>query len=173
MEANINLNESDLKALSSSQRLRIMKSISYKPKTPSDIAEELEKKTPTIIEHLNLLIANGFVVKLSTNDRKYVFYTLSEKGKSLVNSSKKITIILPIALIFISLASLLIIINFATSQQVVAQVVVASASSTGGPQPSQNVITALSFLFSFGILFAGTGILFAYFLLNRRLLATM
>ncbi len=172
MEDHIELGEKDLKALSSSQRLKIIRSIASKPKTPSDIAAELKKSTPTVIEHLNLLMLNGFVVKLSVNDRKYVFYTLSDKGKALADSSKKITIILPLAVVLMSLAAIILAYNVMVQQ--IGPVVAGAVSAGGLPQVSQSPLIYTPILsLSIAVLFVGVAMLILYALLNRRLSTTV
>ncbi len=168
MEDVISLSENDLKALSGSQRLKIIRSIAHKPKTPSDIAVELRKSTPTIIEHLNLLMLNGFVVKLSASDRKYVFYTLSEKGKSIFERSKKITIIFPMAIVLILISVAMIFSNLIQQPSNT----VASASPISGAQsPQQGFITDyLGSLVSVAMLAAGV-ITFVFYLTLRRKLS--
>jgi len=76
------LDRSSLKALSTDTRQDIVKMLSERPHTSSEIARKLGKHVTTITEHLNVLEkANLIIRKESTN--KWVYYTLTQKGEKI------------------------------------------------------------------------------------------
>lgn len=72
-----------LKAISSDTRMDILKYLSKRKYTLSEISKKINLKNPTVKEHLDHLISAGLVVKEdSSNIWKY--YSLSEKGRKLI-----------------------------------------------------------------------------------------
>jgi Ca-activated chloride channel family protein len=74
------------KTLSSDTRLDILKLLEDGEggRTPSFISEKLEKSKATISEHLDRLVEAQLVEKEEVEGRKWVFYRLTPKGKSIV-----------------------------------------------------------------------------------------
>jgi DNA-binding transcriptional ArsR family regulator len=161
MDDDIQLYKRDLSVLSSSTRLKILKTISNKSMVPSDIAIEIGKSQPTVIEHLNTLIANSYVIKLSTKNKKYTFYTLSEKGKDVVSSQKRIRLILYSAILLVILGGVFSIFSYTTSMSTFA----AASSTTSQPYNSG---PAYFFLY-LAILLAGVAGICLYLLMARKL----
>lgn len=93
-EEGIMLTPEMLKALSEKTKIQIMKDLLSGPRIPTDISRELNKSTPTIVEHLEKLISAGLVEKRTQEGRKYVFYALTTVGDDLVSSRRKISIVL-------------------------------------------------------------------------------
>ena len=73
------LDKESLKALSTDTRQEIVKMLSNRPYTASEIAKLTNKHVTTITEHLSVLEKSGLIRrKDSTN--KWVYYELSDKG---------------------------------------------------------------------------------------------
>lgn len=84
-----------LKVLSAETRMDILKELSRGDRTPSDLSKKLNKSNATIVEHLDILAKAGLVKKLESPGKKWVFYTLTERGIGIVSSkSKRLIIIL-------------------------------------------------------------------------------
>ena len=89
-----------LKILSADTRMDILKILSEGGRTPSFISKKLNKTDATIVEHLNALVKAGLVKKIEQPGRKWVFYTLTEKGQGIVSSkSRRLIIVLSASLV--------------------------------------------------------------------------
>lgn len=89
-----------LKVISVDTRLDILKILAEGERNPSFISKKLHKSDATIIEHLETLQKVGLVKKVETPGRKWVFYTLTERGKGIISSkSRRLVIILGISLL--------------------------------------------------------------------------
>lgn len=71
----------DLQLLSNETRAGILQELDSADKIPTDLSNKLGKSKATVVEHLETLASAGFVEKLATPGKKYVFYRLTRKGK--------------------------------------------------------------------------------------------
>ncbi len=84
MEENtITLDEKDLKILNSKTRIKILKILSEKEKTLTQIAEELQLKQPTVLEHLKLLEEKEYIKK-NNKKNQTKRYKLTYKGLKII-----------------------------------------------------------------------------------------
>ncbi|MEM7821365.1 MAG: winged helix-turn-helix domain-containing protein [Candidatus Aenigmatarchaeota archaeon] len=84
-----------LKVLSVDTRMNILKELSKGKRTPSDLSKILNKSDATIVEHLDILAKSELVKKIEEPGKKWVFYTLTEKGYGIISSkSRKLVILL-------------------------------------------------------------------------------
>ncbi len=84
MEENtITLDEKDLKILNSKTRIKILKLLSEKEKTLTQIAEELQLKQPTVLEHLKLLEEKEYIKK-NNKKNQTKRYKLTYKGLKII-----------------------------------------------------------------------------------------
>jgi len=89
-----------LKVLSVDTRMDIIKILSEGARTPSDISKKLGKSDATIVEHLDAMVKVGIVKRVEQPGKKWVFYTLTERGKGIISSkSRRLIIILSISLL--------------------------------------------------------------------------
>lgn len=72
------------KALSSDTRIDIMNTLLEGERTPTDISSKLNKSKATIVEHLDKLREADLVEKIEVDGRKWVFYRLTPRGKSII-----------------------------------------------------------------------------------------
>ena len=78
----------------------ILKELSKGSRTPSDLGKVLGKMDSTIVEHLEALMKVGLVKKIEQPGKKWVFYTLTEKGEAILSKkSRNLVIILSISVI--------------------------------------------------------------------------
>lgn len=98
----ITLDRESFKALASDTRLDILRALDERQKTVTELAKELDLNKATVFEHLETLVKVDLVQKLE-NERKWVYYQLSWKGRRILHP-EKITIALMLSS---SLASLL------------------------------------------------------------------
>ncbi|MCX8200354.1 MAG: winged helix-turn-helix domain-containing protein [Candidatus Micrarchaeota archaeon] len=71
------------KALSSESRVLILKQLSIRRHTQSELAKLLSITSPTVLEHLSVLIESGLVEKVDEG-RKWKYYQLTGKGRELM-----------------------------------------------------------------------------------------
>jgi len=89
-----------LRVLSADTRMDILKILSSGGRTPSFVAKKLKKSDATIVEHLQTLENAGLVKKTVSPRKKWVFYSLTERGHGIVSSkSRRLVIILATSLI--------------------------------------------------------------------------
>ena len=78
MEEKITIDMGTLKAIVVESRLNILKLLSEKSYTLTDIANLLEIKPSTVKEHLDILVKAGLITKEET-ERKWKYYSLTFK----------------------------------------------------------------------------------------------
>jgi DNA-binding transcriptional ArsR family regulator len=84
-----------LKVLAVDTRTDILKILTEGGRTPSFISKKLKKSDATIVEHLEKLEKAGLVKKIEQPGKKWVFYTLTDRGIGIVSSkSRRLVIIL-------------------------------------------------------------------------------
>lgn len=76
------LDKDILKALSSGTRQEILKLLSKRPHTASELAKLLNKHVTTVAEHIDALERSGLITKKETGN-KWIYYTLAPKGDRL------------------------------------------------------------------------------------------
>ncbi|HDP74239.1 MAG TPA: ArsR family transcriptional regulator [Candidatus Woesearchaeota archaeon] len=94
-----------IKALSVDARLNIIRAISDKPKTLTDLSDELGLAASTIKEHLESLVQAALIEREET-DRKWKYYTLTRKGERIVGKRETNTVFLLFTSIFFAIAGL-------------------------------------------------------------------
>jgi len=75
------------RALSSETRIRILNTLMEGERTPTDISSKLNKSKATIVEHLDKLREADLVEKIEMDGRKWVFYKLTPRGKSIIKKA--------------------------------------------------------------------------------------
>src|SRR3989338_10327554 len=76
------LDKGTLKAISTETRQEILKMLSRRPYTASEIAKILGKHVTTISEHLSVLEKSGLAAKKDTKN-KWLYYILTPKGEGI------------------------------------------------------------------------------------------
>lgn len=97
-----------LKAIGADSRVSILKSLGERQKTQSELADELKLSAPTILEHLERLVAAGLVEKLEEG-RKWKYYRLTATGKRITGKSPLNVVMILSAALFFALAVFLLI----------------------------------------------------------------
>ncbi len=89
-----------LKVLAVDTRMNILKELSQGNRTPSDLGKRLNKTDATIVEHLNALCKAGLVSRIEQPGKKWVFYSLTERGYGIIKSkSRKLIIVITTSLL--------------------------------------------------------------------------
>ncbi len=95
-----------LKVLSTDTRMDILKMLSKGDRTPSFLGKKLGKSSSTIVEHLDVLTKVGLVKKLESPGKKWVFYSLTERGEGIVKTKTRRLIIILATSLFALLGSI-------------------------------------------------------------------
>ncbi len=83
-QVQIQIEPHEERLLENGTRAGIMQELSLADKIPTDLSARLGKSKATIVEHLDALLQAGFVEKIETPGRKFVFYRLTRKGKQAI-----------------------------------------------------------------------------------------
>jgi DNA-binding MarR family transcriptional regulator len=75
------LDPQEERLLENQTRAGILEELSVADKIPTDLSLRLGKSKATVVEHLEALLCAGFVEKLATPGKKFVYYRLTRKGK--------------------------------------------------------------------------------------------
>jgi len=107
------IDKNSIKALSSDNRIKILQSLEDKNKTVSELSRELNINKSALLSHLSILIDAGLIRKKQRIGHKWVYYTLSWSGKSVLHPQKSnIMLIISVTIIsIICFSSLVITLN--------------------------------------------------------------
>ncbi len=86
-----------IKALSADTRIRILKILKENRRIAADIAKELGLAPSTVNEHLKMMEDAGLIRKNDTG-HKWIYYDITEKGKTLITPKMRVSIILTLSL---------------------------------------------------------------------------
>lgn len=134
-----------LKVISVDTRMDILKILAEGERNPSFISKQLHKSDATIIEHLEALRKADLVKKIETPGKKWVFYTLTERGHGIISSkNRRLVIILGISLLSLAggIANLFSQNQFAT--QTFTEKIAAPAVTGGAGNVTTNAASAVS-----------------------------
>jgi DNA-binding transcriptional ArsR family regulator len=87
------LDRDSFKALSSDTRISILKKLDGKRMTITQLSDELKMSKPALLKHMEALI-EAKLVKKERKERKWVYYDLTFKGKSILNPERAKVIVL-------------------------------------------------------------------------------
>ncbi|VVB75740.1 Helix-turn-helix domain protein [uncultured archaeon] len=83
MQQNVILDEKSFKALSADSRVSILKNLTDRRRTLTELSQKLELGSSTIKEHCDILIGAD-LIKQVDEGRKWKYYELTKKGKQLI-----------------------------------------------------------------------------------------
>ena len=87
-EPKIVLDQDTFKALATGTRVKILKTLDKRRHTQSELSAVLKMSVPTIKEHLSALEKAG-LVKRHEEGRKWIYYSLTEKSKCVLDPERK------------------------------------------------------------------------------------
>ncbi|MBW3004986.1 winged helix-turn-helix domain-containing protein [Candidatus Woesearchaeota archaeon] len=87
-EAKIVLDQDTFKALAAGTRVKILKTLDKRRHTQSELSAVLNISVPTAKEHLSALEKAG-LVKRHEEGRKWIYYSLTEKSKCVLDPERK------------------------------------------------------------------------------------
>ncbi len=87
-EPKITLDSSTFKALASGTRVKILKTLEKRNHTQSELSVVLKMSIPTIKDHLKAMEFGG-LVKRKEEGRKWIYYSLTEKAKCVLDPERK------------------------------------------------------------------------------------
>jgi len=96
MDEKITLDRGSFKALSVDTRVNILKQLDERRKTLSELSKGLALRNSTVKEHMEILLGAGLVKKIDEG-YKWKYYSLTMKGKNIVNPTE-IKVLITLAL---------------------------------------------------------------------------
>lgn len=84
MEKKVVLDDKSFKALSAESRVNILKKLTERRMTLSELSKRLALRDSTVKEHCNLLLEADLVTKIDEG-RKWKYYELTHKGKQILS----------------------------------------------------------------------------------------
>ncbi len=81
--AEVTLSTNEFRALSSDKRVQIIKLLKERNHTLTEISKKLKLSSPTIKQHLEMLVESD-LIELRDEGRKWKYYSLTRKGKNLL-----------------------------------------------------------------------------------------
>jgi DNA-binding transcriptional ArsR family regulator len=100
-EEKIVLDKKTFKALAVDTRVDLMKELSKRRKTQSELAESLGLSVATVKEHLDKMQEAG-LLKQKDEGRKWKYYDLTEKGRCVLHPERKKIWIVLVSLFFVA-----------------------------------------------------------------------
>jgi len=97
------------KALMNKTRITILKILSNRRYTPSELSKILGLTKPTILYHLSILESAGYVKKI--NSRKWTYYELTDLGLLILKLRRVRVILITVSIVTVVLLSLLSLIR--------------------------------------------------------------
>jgi DNA-binding transcriptional ArsR family regulator len=156
-----------LKVLSADTRMDILKKLGEGNRTPSDLGKYLHKSDATIVEHLEVMSKAGLVKKIEQPGRKWIFYTLTEKGKGIISSrSRRLVIILSSSILTLGISGFSIF-KYFSQQNFVATMEKTAPLLQDTVTSSRSVETNLTYLY-LGIAFFLVGASLLSFYLYKK-----
>lgn len=98
----IELSKEAVKALLSETKLQVMNALKERKKTVSELSEELKLSKSTLHQHLQELTLTGLILR-NEDERKWVYYELSRKGRKVIEPSQGRKIVVFLSLTFLAL----------------------------------------------------------------------
>ena len=101
LQNKITLDRKIFEALASETRVSILKSLDERPKTIAELSRELSFSKSSLHEHLSKMLEVGLVEKQEYS--KWVYYKLTDKGKSILHPHERLKILVLLSFSFLSL----------------------------------------------------------------------
>lgn len=121
----LTLDKESLKAITVETRVKILKVLSHKQQTLSDLSQLLGLSAPTLKEHLNVLEKVAMINKLEEG-RKWKYYKITEKGLCMIYPERK-RIWITLSLLGLSLVGTAITLLTSTTSRVAQKMMAFSA----------------------------------------------
>ncbi|MCX9012046.1 MAG: winged helix-turn-helix domain-containing protein [Candidatus Methanoperedens sp.] len=74
-----------LKAVTSSTKLKILSNLNVRPMTAAELAHNLGIYKSGINKHISILLTTNLVERIESDQRKWVYYKLTEKGTEIIS----------------------------------------------------------------------------------------
>ncbi|MEM2934898.1 MAG: metalloregulator ArsR/SmtB family transcription factor [Candidatus Thermoplasmatota archaeon] len=95
------LEKDSFMALASDTRINLLKKLDERKMTVSELAREMNISKPAVLKHLSKLCDAGLVKKIE-GDRKWIYYSLTQKGKNILYPDRvKIILLLSSSIAFL------------------------------------------------------------------------
>ncbi|MBC7128794.1 MAG: winged helix-turn-helix transcriptional regulator [Thermoplasmatales archaeon] len=95
------LEKDSFMALASDTRINLLKKLDERKMTVSELAREMSISKPAVLKHLSKLCEAGLVKKIE-GERKWIYYSLTQKGKNILYPDRaKIILLLSSSIAFL------------------------------------------------------------------------
>jgi len=142
-EPRVTLDQASFRALASETRIAILRALSKKAMTLTDLANHLQISKPGVMKHLDLLQEAGLVLR-DPPERKWILYRLTTKGERILDPNR---------------TRIALAIGFSALATVVgaAAVVTFASTSSGGilPPPGSSIAASALTVVPLALLFLG------------------
>ena len=97
MDKKIVLDKNSFFALASESRIQVLKQLDERRMTVSELSKAINMSKPAVLKHIEKLVDSGLIKKIE-NERKWVYYQLTLKGKNILHPERvKITLLLSLS----------------------------------------------------------------------------
>lgn len=146
MDDTIKLDRRSFEALAADSRVRLLKALSGRRKTLTELAKELGLSNSTTKEHLAVLVDAGLIAQLDEG-RKWKYYELTRKGKKVANPTPaKFVIMLAVSLFLVLGSGWNLMTSFGEYSQAEAgfadSVIMGGVEETAGPEETRMLAVA-------------------------------
>lgn len=101
MDDTIRLDRRSFEALAAESRVKVLKALSKRRKTLTELAKELSLSNSTMKEHLEVLVGAGLIIQRDEG-RKWKYYELTRKGQGIVSPyPARVLIMLAVSIILV------------------------------------------------------------------------
>ena len=105
-------------ALASDTRINLLKKLDERKMTVSELAREMNISKPAVLKHLSKLCEAGLVKKIES-ERKWVYYSLTQKGRNILYPDRaKIILLLSSSIAFLLAGIIYYAFKFEKKQEV-------------------------------------------------------
>ena len=89
MEENyVTVHQKTIRALGAQTRVSILRQLSGKPMTQTELAVQLKISPPAVNAHLHNLVDVSLIRRVDSQGRKWKYYELSEKGEAIIQPTQ-------------------------------------------------------------------------------------
>lgn len=120
MDEEIIISKEMLRAINSDTRICILKSLSERQKTQTELATELKRSLPTVLEHIEQLETARLIVQLKDEkERKWKYYALTKTGRAIIEKKRMNFVLLLVSSMLAAFGSLYLLLSTQYSQPAV------------------------------------------------------
>ena len=160
------LDRKTIKTLSGDTRLDILKSLTYRRKTITELSKEFNMAPATIHEHMEKLEDAGLVIREETG-HKWVYFNLTGKATTLIKPGVSIPVQIMLSVVGILMFGFGVL-RYATGMPRMLQAPEAVPTAVGAIDKAVNVFPQQIDYLSLGMIIIGLVIVLLVLIINRK-----